>query len=150
MQQKEKNYLFLIIIHVILGAAIFIAPFLSKIYGVLILLLGVYFIVKTSNKNNEVLMVAAYIVGAEVFLRMSGGALLYEFGKYGVMIFILIGMFYSGFSKKAIPYWVFLLLLVPGILIATQTLNIDTDIRKEIVFNISGPVYFRNCFGLYF
>src|SRR6478752_536399 len=100
MQLKERNYLFLIIIHLALGVGIFIAPFLSKIYGVLILFFGVYYIIKTSNRNNEALYAAAYVVGAEVFLRMTDGALLYEFGKYGVMIFLFLGMLYSGFSKN--------------------------------------------------
>ena len=52
-----------------------------------------------------------------------------------------MGMFYSGFSKNAIPYWIYLILLVPGLVIATQTLNLTTvDIRKTISFNISGPL----------
>jgi hypothetical protein len=53
-------------------------------------------------------------------------------------------MYYSGFSKGAVPYWIFLLLLVPSVIISTFTLNFDTDIRKAIAFNISGPV----CLGL--
>jgi hypothetical protein len=32
--------------------------------------------------------------------------------KYEVMIFLFLGM-YKGFSRGAIPYWLFLLLLVP-------------------------------------
>ena len=53
-------------------------------------------------------------------------------------------MYYSGFSKYAVPYWIFLLLLIPGIIVATETLNLGTDIRKPIAFNISGPV----CLGI--
>jgi hypothetical protein len=117
---------------------------LSVIFGLLIFFVGAYFVIKTRNRNNEVLYAAAYVVGSEVFLRMTGGNLLYEFGKYGVIIFVIMGMFYSGFSKKAIPYWIFLLLLIPGVIIATETLNLGTNIRKTIIFNISGPV----CLGI--
>lgn len=141
MQTKEKNYLFLIGVHVVLGILIYIAPSFSKVYGYLILFLGIYFVVKTQNRNNEVLYAAAYIVGSEVFLRMTDGNPNHEFSKYGVMLFLGMGMYYSGFSKNALPYWIFLLLLIPGVIIGTQTLNPTTlEIRKTILFNISGPL----------
>ena len=90
------------------------------------------------------LYASAYIVGSEVLLRMTDGNPVYEFSKYGVMIFILLGIFYSGFSKYSVPYWIYILLLVPGILIATHELNLQTEIRKTIAFNIAGPI----CLGL--
>lgn len=141
MQNKEKNYLFLVFIHIALGVFIYAVPFISKIYGALMFIVSVYYIIKTQNKNNEVLYACAYIVGSEVFLRMTHGNPNHEFSKYGIIFFICMGMFYSGFSKNAIPYWIYLILLVPGIVIATQTLNLTTvDIRKTISFNISGPL----------
>lgn len=141
MQTKDKNYFFLILIHAILGFVIYLGPILSKLYGVLMFFACLYFIIKTKNRNNEVLYASAYIVGSEVFLRMTGGNPNHEFSKYSVMIFLSIGMVYSGFSKNAVPYWIYLFLLVPGVIIATQTLNLTTvDIRKTIAFNISGPV----------
>ena len=92
------------------------------------------------NANNEALFVAAYIVGAEVFLRMTEGNLFEQFAKYGVMGILLIGMIYRGFSKNALPYWIFGLLLLPAIFLSFFTLNFDTDIRKAITFNIIGPI----------
>jgi hypothetical protein len=141
METKEKNYLFLILLHVAIGVLIYSVPFLSKIYGFIIILAGMYFVIKTGNRNNEVLYAAAYIVGSEVFLRMTGGSPSYEVAKYGVIIFSFMGMFYSGFSKNAVPYWIFLLLLIPSVIISTEVLNLSNrDIRKTIFFNISGPV----------
>lgn len=140
MQTKEKNYITLIVIHIVIGVIVYAIPPFAKIYGFLILFSGLYFVIKTRNKNNEVLYAAAYIVGSEVFLRMTQGSPSYEFGKYGVMIFVAIGMFYSGFSKNAVPYWIFLLLILPGVIIGTQVLGPDINIRKTIIFNISGPV----------
>ena len=75
---------------------------------------------------------------------MTGGSLSYEFAKYGVVVLLFTGGVYSGFGKKAFPYWIFLLLLIPGVLIGTFVLNFDTNIRTTIAFNISGPV----CLGL--
>ncbi|WP_333600072.1 O-antigen ligase family protein [Flavobacterium sp.] len=141
---KEKKYILLILIHVAIGVLSYIYRDIAKLYGLAILLYGIYYILKKGNKNNEVLHVAAYVVGSEVFLRMTGGNLLYEFSKYGVMGFLIMGMYYSGFSKKSIPFWIYLLLLMPGVVIATYTLNLESDLRKSIAFNISGPM----CLGV--
>lgn len=141
---KDKKYIFLIIIHILLGILIYLVRPLSQVYCIATLVLGVYYVMKTQNKNNEVLYVSAYIVGSEVFLRMTGGNLFYETSKYAVMIFMAFGMYYTGFSKNAVPYWIFLLLLLPGVVVATETLNMTTEIRKAIAFNISGPA----CLGV--
>ena len=144
MKKEDQSYLFLILFHVVLGAMVYAVPFISKIYGYFIFIFGIYYVIKSQNRNNEALVAAAYIVGSEVFLRMTNGNPLYEISKYGVMVFIFIGMYFRGFSKGAAPYWFFLILLVPSIVISTFELNLGTDIRKAIAFNISGPV----CLGL--
>ena len=140
MQIKEKNYLFLILAHILIGVIISYAPIFAKISGALIFFVSLYFIVKTRNRNNEVIYACAYIVGSEVFLRMTEGNPSYEFAKYCLILFAFLGMFYSGFSKNAVPYWIFLILLIPSIIIATETLGIKTNIRTTISFNISGPL----------
>lgn len=141
---KDNKYILLVVVHIVLGILIFVARPLSKIYAIAILAVGLYYVIKNKNRNQEVLYVSAYIVGSEVFLRMTGGNLLYESSKYSVMIFMALGMYYSGFSKNAIPFWIYLLLLLPGVIVATETLNLDTNIRKAIAFNISGPA----CLGV--
>ena len=144
MKKEDLSYLYLILFHVLIGGLGYLLPFTSKIYGYSIFVFWTIYIIKKQNRNNEVLLAAAYIVGSEVFLRMTGGNPLYEISKYGVMVFMLLGMYYSGFSKGAVPYWIFLLLLVPSVVISVFVLNFDTVIRKTVAFNISGPV----CLGL--
>ena len=144
MRKEDQSYLMIILFHVLIGFMGYALPFTTKIYGYGIFLYGIYYVVKNQNRNNEALLAAAYIVGSEVFLRMTDGNPLYEISKYAVMVFVLIGMYYSGFSKGAAPYWIFLILLVPGIILATFTLNFNTDMRKAIAFNMSGPV----CLGV--
>ena len=144
MKKEDQSYLYLIIGHILIGIVVFVVPFISKIYGYSIFIFGAYYIIKKQNRNNEALIVAAYVMGSEVFLRMTGGNPSYEISKYGVMVFIFMGMYFSGFSKGAIPYWFFLLLLVPSVVISTFVLNFDTNIRKAIAFNISGPI----CLGV--
>ncbi|SEO48744.1 O-Antigen ligase [Flavobacterium sp. CF108] len=138
--KKTLSYSHLVLIHAAIALAIFVVPFLSKIYGLLVPVLGLLFIVRNKNKNNEVLLVVAYLVGVEVFLRMTGGNFNNEYVKFLVIFFMLIGMIYSNFSINASVYLVFLLLLIPGILVTTVSENLNTDIRKALVFNLSGPL----------
>lgn len=144
MQSNDNKYLLLILFHVAIGIAVFILPPLAKLYGYLIILFGLYWIITSRNENHEALYITAYIVGSEVFLRMTNGNIVYEFSKYGVIIFILLGMYYKGFSKYAIPYWVYIALMIPSVVLAGYVLNWDTSMRRAISFNISGPL----CLGL--
>ena len=137
---NARNYLSIILLHAFLGLLFFLFPFFAKVYCAAILVVGAYFIIKNKNRNEEALYAAAYIVGAEVLLRMTGGNLLYEIGKYGVIIFIVLGMFFKGFSKNAVAYWFYLVLLIPGVVIAITDLDYNEDLRKSITFNISGPL----------
>lgn len=134
------HYFRTLLLHLLLGVAFFLFRPLSMGYAALILISGCYFIIKNRNANNEVLFWSAYIVAAEVFLRMTKGNIGNEYAKYGVMIFMLLGIYFSGISKRTLPYWMYLLFLIPGILIGVVSLSFDADIRKAIVFNLSGPI----------
>lgn len=144
MKNDQKNYFFLIALHIAIGVGIYLNGFLSKVYAIVLFLVGIYFVVKTRNKNNEVLYASAYIVGSEVFLRMTNGNPNHEFAKYGVIVFLIIGMIYSGISRNATPYWIFLVLLIPGVVVGVYALDLNANIRKAIAFNISGSV----CLGV--
>lgn len=144
MNSEEKKYAFLILLHVVIGMIIFYIPALSKPFAALVFIIGLFLVVKNQNRNQEVLLVSGYIVGSEILFRMSGGIIIYEYAKYCITIFMFLGMYYNGFSKNAVPYWIFLILLIPGLLVATETLNLTTDLRKTISFNISGPI----CLGI--
>ena len=144
MKKEELTYIYLMLFHAFLGVLIFVLPFISKIYTLVLFAFGVFYIVRNKNKNNEALVISAYVISVEVLLRMTDGMILNEFGKYSIMVFMFLGMIYSGFSNKAFIYWVFLVLLIPGIIISAITSDFETDIRKAIAFNISGPV----CLGI--
>ena len=144
MKKEEVVYLYLVALHVFLGFVFFLLPFLSKVYGIAILVFGVYYITQSKNKNNEALLIAAYAVSAEIVLRMTGGTFVNEYGKYLVMLFLFLGMLFSGFSRNALVYWLFLFFLIPSVVLSTVTLDITTDVKKAIVFNMSGPV----CLGI--
>ena len=137
---KVRDYILIILFHLFLGAFFYYFKFLSIGYAALIIPIGCYFIIKNRNKANEAMYWAAYIVGVEVFLRMTKGNIGNEFGKYGVIIFMLLGMYFSGISKKATPYFFYLFFLIPGLVYGMVSLDYETDIRKAVVFNLLGPI----------
>lgn len=137
---KDATYKKLLLFHFLLGVLVFFIPLFSQVISILLFFLFLFYIIKNRNKNNEALIFAAYIMASEVFFRMTNGVPNNEYGKYSIMIFLSTGMFYSGFSKKTIVYWLFLLLLIPSIIMGIYSLNVDVEIRKAIAFNISGPV----------
>ena len=141
---RNKQYFYLILVHAVIGLLMYSNAIVPKLYGYSIILGGIWYIINSRNQNNEVLYATAYIVGSEIVLRMTDGNPVYEFSKFGVMIFILIGIYYQGISKNAVPYWLFLLLLIPSVLLTSVQLNYAISLRKEISFNISGPV----CLGI--
>jgi len=140
MKDSKVSYNFLLLIHAAIALAVFVVPFFSKLYALLIPIVGFFIVIRSKNKNHEVLLVAAYMVGVEVFLRMTEGNFNNEFVKISVIFFMFLGMLYSNFSTNAIIYLFFLLLLLPAILVTTNNLEFDFDVRKVLIFNLSGPV----------
>ena len=132
--------------HIAIGLLIYLNESLSKVYFAVALVYFLYRILLANDKQKtfEVLKACAYFVGAEVFFRTTRGAISYEAGKYLVILFVLIGMFYKGVSGKGYPYFLYLLLLVPSIFVASTTLSFDANFRTNIAFVLSGPL----CLGL--
>jgi hypothetical protein len=114
--------------------------FSAKLFLLAAIFYFLYKVFSSRNKNDEVLLAAAYMTGFEVFSRMTGGAFSYEFAKYSVMGFLALGMFYRGFHRKSWPYIFFLMLLLPGVLFSAINLNYETNVANAIGFNLSGPV----------
>ncbi|WP_225969295.1 O-antigen ligase family protein [Dokdonia sp. PRO95] len=141
---KQSTYLTFMVIHIIIGVLVYLVRSLALVYFAGSILYFLVQIFRAGNKNNEALMAAGYMTGAEVFFRMSQSVPIYEAGKYSVIAFMLIGLFLSGTSRKSGIYWLYIFLLLPSILVASMNLNLGTNVRNAIFFNLSGPV----CLGL--
>jgi len=141
---NNQFYIRMLILHIAYGVVIYMFPSLAKIILLGIMASFLFVIIDRKNRGNEALMAAAYIAGGEVFFRRTGALFFYETGKYAVIIFLLIGMFFKGASSKTIPYWTYLLMLFPGVVVASMTISYEADFRRLIAFNISGPV----CLGV--
>jgi len=139
-------YVALIVLHIILGVFINQIPGFSKLYFTVACSFFLFKIITVDNhdKTMWVLFGCAYIVAAESLFRMTGGGLFYEFSKYFIILLMLIGMFFNGVSGKAYPYFIYLILLVPGVLLASMNLGYDLNFRTSVAFVLSGPV----CLGI--
>lgn len=132
--------------HLALGILIYLNESFAKLYFLGATFYFIYRIITVAEKYKtyEVLKACAYFVGAEVFFRATKGGISYETGKYMVIVFIVMGMFYRGLSGKGYPYFIYLMLLIPSIFVASTTLSFDANFRTNIAFVLSGPI----CLGL--
>lgn len=147
LKESNKNnrfYLKLLGVHIIYGYTMYSFPGLAKIILLGIMASFLFIIIDRKNRGNEALMAAAYIAGGEVFFRQTSSVIFYETGKYAVIIYLLIGLFFKGASSKTIPYWIYLLILLPGVIMASITVSYQADFRKLIAFNLAGPI----CLGV--
>lgn len=142
--KKNILYVQLLLLHVALAIVLYLFKELSKFVLLTVVVYFLFRVISNGNKKDEVLLAAAYITGFEVFSRMTGGALTYEFAKYAVILFLVIGMFFKGINRKSWPYMFYLVFLVPGILFSAINLDYDTNVADAIGFNLSGPV----CLGI--
>lgn len=138
IEKIVHNKLLFICIHLVIGFIATILP-IGKIYTLLIIVTGIIIILITRNKNEEALYLLSYLVGVEIFIRAINGAILYETGKYGLILFSLLGIFLGPIKGKiSISLLIYILLLSIGIMF-TQ-LPPGESIRKAIAFNLSGPI----------
>lgn len=130
-----------ILFHIGLGFLAFAFRPIMQVYVIACIFYFIYRFITKKNKEKEVLIACAYLVGGEVFFRMTKAMVFYETGKYAVILFLLFGMFYQGFKRKAYPYIIYIILLLPGLIGALDYFGTDLFLyRKTILFNLSGPI----------
>ena len=100
------TYISAVALHMFVGIIVYFNESLAKVYFFLALAFFFYRIIVSPNhlKTFEILKACAYFVGAEIFLRMTKGSISYEAGKYLIILFMTMGMFYKGISGKGYCY----------------------------------------------
>ncbi|KQC34125.1 membrane protein [Nonlabens sp. YIK11] len=137
---EKLSYPILIGAHLIMALLVVLLPLTSKLLFYSITAYLFLRVISSKDRNQEALMAACYLTCWEVFLRMTDALFFYELIKYLVLVFMSIGIFHKGFSIKSIPFVMYLLLLIPSIVIASQVIPLGESLRKVIAFNLSGPV----------
>ena len=109
------------------------------VYYAIFFVFGTYWVVKNNDRDFQVLTLLLYIVAFEVLFRMKSGGTLYDIGKYSIIYFCVLGFAYKRISLKAWPYFLILLLFIPGIFLTVNSFFFEIDVRKKIMFNLLGP-----------
>ena len=136
----QSKKLKLIITHLLLAYLLSINTFisLSTLWGISVVLIGTVFILTSPDpKGQYPLIFSAYIVGVEVLLRMTSAKLFWEFGKYSIIYFLLLGILRQR-SKIFIytPILFYFLLLIPSVfMVPFDGIN---QWRQDVAFNLSG------------
>lgn len=137
----------LIVLHLLLGLCVDYAPFVVSFYCILVLCIGLYQVVRTRDENHAAGYYALYLMGMEIPYRMGKFVLAYEMGKYLCIIVLLAGVIFG--LRKRIPFvFIFLLLLLIPAIFLSDGPDV-AEIRKMVMFNISGPLSLVIA-GLYF
>lgn len=146
MELTGKRKVFLIIFHLILGASALYVPILFKVFYVL---LFVYAAIEISKKETNKIRIGhyyiAYFIGLELLIRISKAIVIDQFGKYGVILLILISFIKTRKIYDIQPkvFMLFIgLMLVSLILVDSATFRRDLDL---ISFYLSGPICLAFC-----
>ena len=143
IEKIVHNKLLIIILHIVIGF-LGTLPFFPKLYGLIIIIIPIVIIISSKNENEEAFLFAAYLAGGEVFIRMIEGFFLYETGKYSVILFLFLGIYVGRFKQVfSVQYTFYILLLLLGIVL-TQVPE-GESLRKNILFNLSGPIALGVC-----
>ncbi|MGY5352982.1 O-antigen ligase family protein [Wenyingzhuangia sp. IMCC45533] len=149
MQENKQFKLLMLGLHVFLGILFVYTPKSThKVFGGVIFLIGLLYIYKTKNKSEEAMLFAFYFMSAEVFLRMTKSTLTWDFGKYAVILYLLLALFIEK-KKRGISVLFILYLLLISIGIAYTDIPLSASYRKAILFNITGPYCLGVC-AMYF
>ncbi len=108
-------------------------PVIGRIHSVLTLLLGVSYALR-DERPARASFVIAYIASCEILWRGTEASLLSEYGKYAsILLSILLILRFRLLGKNLLWPLLFLILLLPGVLIAPFD-------RQAISYQLAGPV----------
>jgi len=131
--------LLLLVLHIGLGFIGRSYSLFSTFHAVLTIGLGFYFAL-FSKKNKFIVWVTSYIIGAELFWRMTQASIFYEAGKYAIFAILFIAFLRTRRKSSIllpILYFVMLLISIPLTLFAH---DLSERARQLISFNLSGPL----------
>ncbi len=132
---NRKGFL---LFHILLGfLGVYVNDF-STIYGVSVFLFAFFQVLRTSNKTGWAHLGAVYIIGMEVWLRMTKASLFWEFGKIASITLLALGLIAQRSLFKKPVFLLLIALLIPSIFLAG---NLDFDtFRQSLTFQLGGLI----------
>lgn len=138
-QVLGKKLYFYLFLHFLLGVAAREFEAISTLHALATGIVGLWWALKDRTPD-RVTYLCAYIVGAEVFWRMTLAAVFYEYGKYLLCLMLVISIVRMRSARFVLPAAFYFLLLVPGIFMAYDEFMSFDELRKIISFTLSGSL----------
>lgn len=142
------NLLILLTIHIALAFIERAYPIISTLHALITLSIGILIAFFSKNPKN-IVVITAYIVGAEILWRMTGASVFWEFGKYAILVILLIGFFRLKHVRRSYLSVIYFILLCISIPLTIFSRGLTETARELISFNLSGPLALTVCV-LYF
>ena len=139
MRGALRSPLLLLALFTLYGAATAKFSKLALLLGAGALLWGLYRTLRTRNATGIAHLTAGYIVGAEVYFRMSFSGLPWEFGKIAVFLLLLTGWLVRR-ERQPFPliFLFYFLMLLPGVFVPNwESLE---HFKKEFMFTFFGEL----------
>lgn len=149
---ENKNPLFWIIFHVVLGIASSLSPIFIIAYFYFFIFSSITYIVRYKNVNSYISVFLIYLIAFEILARMSKTSpfIPYETGKYLMLFGLSYGILVE--SRRGILGYLMLLCLLPAFFF-----DLSGKVGfKDLIFNLIGPIniclaiiyFYRNKFTL--
>ncbi|MCB9342226.1 MAG: O-antigen ligase family protein [Saprospiraceae bacterium] len=147
----SKHPILAILLHIGLG---FMARFFPQgiaVYYVAFAGLAVLDILASRDRDQLAAFYGLYMTSFEILSRMSKVSLFWEFGKYSCIAIFGTGLLFT-FKNRERPYllWVYLLLLLPGVLITTVYGGVSEDRMLDLISQYLSGIITLFVAGWYF
>jgi O-antigen ligase len=136
---RVETLLLVSVFHVALALVSKYFPALSTIHALITITIGVYISLSTKN-SKMIVFIVSYIIGAELFWRMTEANVFWEFGKYASLAVIGIGLLRFKHWKNAFLPLFYLALLSVSLPATVTWFGWGSQAREAISFNFSGPL----------
>ena len=136
--------LLFVALHVPLALALKLVPYLSTFHALISLGIVLALLIKR-YPTGLIVAGCAYIVGSEALWRMTDARVFWEFGKYSLLLVVVLTLCIRRapvVSKLPVDY---LVLLIPGALLTLLSGKDFGDLRQILSFELSGPVAYAAC-----
>jgi O-antigen ligase len=148
MKRPDQPWLIIMFIgaHAVLGLAARGVPAIAVVHQLVVLAYMLYLAVRGRDLGRSAAL-AAYIVGSEVFWRMTKGAIFWEGAKYMIAALLLANSLRlrGRTNRVALLYFA---LLVPSCIITLLSQDVE-QARSQLSFYMSGPLELAVCVGFF-
>ena len=145
MKLTNKARHALIALHFLLGLIAVYAASFFKFYYLGFFMVSIFIIVfKETTKNRITPFIIAYFVGMELLIRLSGAILLDQFGKYSIILLILVSLIKTNriYHIKPKVFVLFIMLMLVSLLFMNESYNRNVEL---VSFYLSGPICLALC-----